>query len=170
VYKSTKHDIGDFSQLTPVEQLRYMSSLTWDDVERTRGEHVTVLLNGTIASTNQTGTFPDLKLTTAEYSAMCVDYMFTQDIDMASNTSISILAIVSNTSDTASRVRLDLSSATTPLNSSAGDEVQFGYQDINNHPLQHTQPRDGIHLRQHRKRQQHARNLKLVHWLGHWER
>ena len=105
--------------------------MTWDDIYQAEGEHVAILPNGTIASSNHTDLFGDIKIASDEYSALGGDYMFDQGIQLASNTSSTF---ASNTSDTAPRPKLSMSNTTITSNASSTDEVQFGHQDIQEPP------------------------------------
>jgi hypothetical protein len=133
VYKgTTKRSIENYSQLTPVEKVESMASLTWEDILGMEGEHVEVLLNGTTASNNSVDGFADLKIASA--AALGGNHSLDQGIHLASNTSLSTSARASNFSETAPRTRLDMSNTTTSSNASMGDEVQFGHQDITDPP------------------------------------
>jgi chitinase len=65
-----------------------MSSLTWEDVRKWKGEHWAVTLNGSTVTSNATGAFLEEKIASDDFYAKGGNFMFDQGFQMGSNQSI----------------------------------------------------------------------------------
>jgi hypothetical protein len=131
LYKDTKRHNKDISELSPMEKLAYISSLSWDELVRGSTEHVAVLQNGTIATSNLTGEFDDIKAAADNYAALGGDYF---GADFGSNASTSVVTSQPNFTHAPVGLQPVMNNTMMSPNASAVNEVQLGHQDIQEPP------------------------------------
>lgn len=131
LYKEQKRQTKDISELSPMEKLAYVASLSWDELVRSSTEHVAVLQNGTIATTNLTGEFDGIRAAADNYASLGGEYFGT---DFGSNASTSVLTFQPNSTHASAGLQPSMNSTMMSPNTSAINEVQLGHQDIREPP------------------------------------
>ena len=134
-----------------------MSSLTWEDVRKWKGEHWAVTLNGSTVTSNATGAFLEEKIASDDFYAKGGNFMFDQGFQMGSNQSIPGEESASNSS------HVGHTSVPVTTNSSR----------ISNHSADPLDPKDTRMQRGHREPREpipDILNLGTVHILGNIDR